>query len=373
MTPSRPPAPFRVVVLAASAGGLGPLRGILAALPADLGAAVLVVMHLDPACPSRLASILDREGPLPAVHPRDRDALRLGRVYVAPPDRHLTVSRRFVRVSQGSPENYVRPSADVLFRSAADAFGPSVIGVVLSGSGRDGAAGLAAVRAAGGVAIVQEPGDASVASMPRHALAAAKPDHCVPAARIVPLLVRLVRAPPRARPGDTRQPRPRLAPLASLRRLRVLVVEDRYLIATEIARMLRDLGCQPVGPAPDVSAGLRMVARDPGPLGCAVLDVDLRGEGVYPLASELRRRGVPILFATGYDHWSLPAEWHGTPRIGKPFAAAQLTVGLRLALATAPAPAPPAAAPHGDRDEVAELLKESRNLVMASRVISREP
>jgi DNA-binding response OmpR family regulator len=149
----------------------------------------------------------------------------------------------------------------------------------------------------------------------------------------------------------------------------VLVAEARYLIASEIAQMLGNLGCEPVGPVPDVEAGLRLLREDRVPLGCALLDVDLRGKSVFPLAVELRRRGVPVALATGYDRAAIPEAFGGYPRVQKPFGAEALKATLRLALRTQPALDPPAAGATPSADALAELLKESRNIVMASRAL----
>ena len=167
-------APFPVVVVAASAGGFDPLYEILGSLPLTLRAAILVVMHLHPGTPSRLPWVLSLRGTLPAAHARDGEQLVPGRIYVAPPDRHLEITRAGIRLTQDPPEHYMRPAADVLFRSAARAFGPRTIGIVLSGGGRDGAAGLAAIASRGGLAVVQDPAEAETASMPTHALVAAR-------------------------------------------------------------------------------------------------------------------------------------------------------------------------------------------------------
>lgn len=138
---------------------------------------------------------LDRAGPLKAVHARDGDSIEAGRILVAPPDHHLLLEGGRVRVARGPKENRHRPAVDPLFRTAALAYGPQVVGVVLTGARGDGTAGLIAVKRRGGVAIVQDPDEALFPSMPEHALEYADVDHCVPLAKMAPLLDRLCREP----------------------------------------------------------------------------------------------------------------------------------------------------------------------------------
>jgi two-component system chemotaxis response regulator CheB len=181
-----------IVVLGASAGGVEPLRRIASDLDAELPAGVFVVLHVSAEQPSALPAILSRAGRLPTVVPGDRDPIERGRIYVAPPDSHLILEPGIVRVSHGPQENRHRPSVDVLFRSAARAYGPRVTGVVLSGSLDDGTAGLVAVKIRGGIAVVQDPAEAFCADMPRNATRYIQADHVLPARAIGPLLNRLV-------------------------------------------------------------------------------------------------------------------------------------------------------------------------------------
>jgi two-component system chemotaxis response regulator CheB len=181
----------RVVVIGTSAGGIETLRTLMTALPADFAAPVCVVMHTAPQSPGVLAEILSRAGRLPAVNARNAERLTPARVYVAPPDFHLTIEPGRVRVTKGPRENRFRPAIDPLFRSAAQVYGPGAIGVILTGNLDDGTAGLWAIKQLGGVAIVQDPGDALFPSMPRSAAEHVKVDHCVPVAEIGALLVSL--------------------------------------------------------------------------------------------------------------------------------------------------------------------------------------
>jgi two-component system chemotaxis response regulator CheB len=184
-----------IVVVGASAGGIEVIAAILRDLPADFPASMFIVVHIAPQSPGYLAEILDRAGPLPVANARNGEAFARGRVYLAPPDRHLMLEPTgCTRVARGPRENRARPAIDPLFRSAAHAFGQRVIGVVLSGGLDDGSAGLRSINMCGGTTVVQEPLDATVTSMPMHALRSSAVDHCRPAARLGSLINRLVRA-----------------------------------------------------------------------------------------------------------------------------------------------------------------------------------
>ncbi len=184
-----------IIVIGTSAGGVEALKELAGGLPYDLPAAIFIVLHLSPTGPSFLAEILTRAGPLPATQVVDKEVITPGRIYVAPPDHHLLVEQGHVRVTRGPKENRFRPAVDVLFRSAAYAHGPRVIGVVLTGALDDGTAGLWAVKDRGGLAVVQDPQDALHPSMPQNALRYVSVDACLPLAKIGPMLVRLAGEP----------------------------------------------------------------------------------------------------------------------------------------------------------------------------------
>ncbi|HLM65825.1 MAG TPA: chemotaxis protein CheB [Acidimicrobiales bacterium] len=177
-----------VVVVGASAGGVGALEKLASHLPRDLEAAVLVVLHVSPAGTSVLPQILQRAGPLSAAHAVDREPLVPTRIYVAPPDQHLLVDGGVVRVARGAPENGHRPAVDPLFRSAARSHGRSVVAVVLSGSLDDGSTGLCDVKEAGGVCVVQQPSEALYPGMPEAAIRSGCVDHILPIADIAKLV-----------------------------------------------------------------------------------------------------------------------------------------------------------------------------------------
>lgn len=194
-----------IIVVGASAGGVEALAELVSRLPADLPAAVFVVLHVPAYGVSVLPGILSRRGRLPAVHPADGEPVQGGRIYVAPPDHHLILKDGYVRLTRGPHENGHRPAVDTLFRSAARTYGPRVIGVVLTGTLDDGTAGLQAIKIRGGLAVVQDPEDALFASMPRSAIENVPVDHIAPLAEIAPTLVRLARQPA---PGESNAPMP---------------------------------------------------------------------------------------------------------------------------------------------------------------------
>jgi len=180
-----------LVVVGASAGGVEALTRLVAGLPAGFAAAVFVVLHIPPDVPSALAAILRRSARLPVMQAEDEQPIESGHIYVARPNRHLVVNRGRMVLEAGPRENSARPSVDVLFRSAARAYGRRVVGVVLSGTLHDGALGLAAIKMHGGVAIVQDPAEALFRGMPESAMTSAPVDYCLPAADIAAQLVEL--------------------------------------------------------------------------------------------------------------------------------------------------------------------------------------
>jgi two-component system chemotaxis response regulator CheB len=172
---------IRIVVIAASAGGLQPLRRIVAALPVPCAAAVFVALHIGPH-PSLLPSLLAYGSP--AAFARDGDFIEAGRIYIAPPDHHMLLAKSLVRLSRGPKVHHTRPAADPLFMSAAKAYGRHVLGVVLSGGGNDGAEGARAINEHGGVTLIQSLEEADHPSMPLAALRANHPDACLPVKQI---------------------------------------------------------------------------------------------------------------------------------------------------------------------------------------------
>jgi two-component system chemotaxis response regulator CheB len=184
-----------IIVIGTSAGGMETLTELFSRLPKKLAASIFVVCHVSPYSPGVLPKIISRASNLPATHAADREPIKPGQVYVAPPDHHLLIEDSMVRVTQGPKENRFRPAIDPLFRSAAYAYGPRVIGVILTGALDDGTAGLWAVKERGGLAVVQDPDDALFPSMPLSAINNVQVDYRVPLSEIAPLLVRLTSEP----------------------------------------------------------------------------------------------------------------------------------------------------------------------------------
>jgi two-component system chemotaxis response regulator CheB len=169
-----------IVVIGGSAGALEPLAAVVAGLPEELALSVFVVVHAWPDLPALAAALLARAGPLRVRCAQDGEPITRGTLLVAPPDRHLIVKEGFVRLARSPCENFWRPAVDVLFRSAAVAYGARVIGVILSGALDDGSAGGRAIKRCGGTVIVQSPTDARFPEMPRSAVEAAPADYVVP-------------------------------------------------------------------------------------------------------------------------------------------------------------------------------------------------
>ena len=142
-----------IIVIGGSAGGLEALTSILVSLPRNLKAAIFAVLHTSPQSGGSLPQILERNASLPAKFPGDGERVKLGTVYVAPPDNHLTLEDGKIMVHRGPRENGFRPAVDPLFRSAARSYDGRVVGVILSGAMDDGTFGLIAVKQAGGAAI----------------------------------------------------------------------------------------------------------------------------------------------------------------------------------------------------------------------------
>jgi two-component system, chemotaxis family, protein-glutamate methylesterase/glutaminase len=181
-----------IIAVGGSAGSLDTLRAIAAALPRAFIGNLFIAVHIGHGR-SRLPELLAGASVLPVRFADDREPIVPGHIYVAPTDRHLVVEPGLLRLSHGPCEHFTRPAIDPLFRSIAIAYTTQVIGVVLSGGGSDGAAGLDAIKRAGGLALVIDPSDAEVAEMPKAATEIVHPDHVVSESEVPGLLLQLSR------------------------------------------------------------------------------------------------------------------------------------------------------------------------------------
>jgi two-component system, chemotaxis family, protein-glutamate methylesterase/glutaminase len=192
----------RIIVIGSSAGGVETIPRLLSYLPSDLPAAIFVTLHIPPFLKSLLPQIIQRQGRLPAIHPRNHSKFSPGKIFVAPPDFHLMLSDGKINLSHGPRENNHRPAIDALFRSAAIEHEQRVIGVLLTGTLADGVAGLQEIKTRSGVTIVQDPEEALFPEMPMNALQDVEIDHCLPIAEIAKLLTKLANEPISAKGGN---------------------------------------------------------------------------------------------------------------------------------------------------------------------------
>ena len=191
-----------IIVVGASAGGVRALQALVGQFDADTSASIFVVLHLRPEYPSLLPHVLQPYSALPVAQPTDVETIEHGRIYVAPPDRHLLVEFGHLHLSVAPRENRARPAINPLFRSAALAYGTRVIGVILSGMLDDGTAGLWEIKRRGGIAVVQTPEDAEYGQMPTSAMANVPVDYRVPVSDMGALLADLIARPPLSAPSD---------------------------------------------------------------------------------------------------------------------------------------------------------------------------
>lgn len=180
-----------IIAIGASAGGVDAMQSLFRTLPADLPAALLVVMHVEPRARSYLPEILNATSRIPAAHAREAEPIEPGRAYIAPPDRHLVARSGHIHLSFGPKEQHQRPSINVTFRSAAQAYRDRVAGVILSGQLDDGTAGLWSIKQCGGVTLVQNPEEAAFPSMPLSALREIEVDYTLRLAEMGELLAGL--------------------------------------------------------------------------------------------------------------------------------------------------------------------------------------
>lgn len=180
---------YELIVVGASLGGFHAIEVLLGGLPESFPLPIVIVQHRSSDSDNLMVSLLKRKSPLPVVEAEDKQAIIPGQVYIAPANYHLLVEDHHLTLSTQSAVEFARPSIDVLFESAADAFRERVIAVLLTGSNRDGAHGMARIHECGGLTLVQDPASAESRRMPDAALAATQIDRVLPLPEIAGFLI----------------------------------------------------------------------------------------------------------------------------------------------------------------------------------------
>lgn len=183
---------FDIVAIGASAGGVKAIDSVLGNLPEDLPAAIVIVEHLDPVHKSSMAEILQWNCKLWVKDAEDGEDIKNGVVYVATPDRHMLVNHRKIALTTTERVHFLRPSIDVLFNSVAADFGSKAIGIILTGTGKDGSVGLKAIKARGGATIAQDKNTSESFGMPEAAISAGAVDFILPVQDIGPAIIKLI-------------------------------------------------------------------------------------------------------------------------------------------------------------------------------------
>lgn len=313
-----------IIVIGASAGGIEALRVILPMLPADLPAAGMLVVHRQSVEDifDQFPKVLGYEARLPVCTARDGQRIEKGRFYLAPGGSHLVVQRGILRLEQSPKESFNRPSADVLFRSAALAYGRRVVGVVLSGVGHDGAIGLWQIKDRGGVTIVQKREEAGFNTMPSNAIANVPVDFELSLHDIAPKLIALACGDASGGGRNSEQ-------------IRILVVEDEFALAAELESNLRGLGYDVVACVPSGNEAVSTAASAAPDV--VLMDIKLADEmrGTEAAATIWRRFQIPVIFMTAYaDQKTLEDANLSMPfgYVVKPYSQAQVHAAIQIAL-----------------------------------------
>lgn len=183
---------YKVIVIGVSTGGTKALKTILSVLPSEFALSIIIVIHRHKDTNGYLERLLNNECNVHVKQADEKEKVKAGTVYVAPPNYHLLIEDDCTfSMSVEGTVNYSRPSVDVFFESAADVYGQSLVGIILTGANRDGSQGLKKIKERGGLAIVQTPETSEVEDMPRAAIATARPDYILPIENIGPFLKKL--------------------------------------------------------------------------------------------------------------------------------------------------------------------------------------
>jgi chemotaxis response regulator CheB len=313
-----------IVVLGGSAGGIQAVIAIVRALPGDFAGSIFIALHRgpDPAGAGTLADVFAGHTAVRTQTPRDNQRIQPSTIYVAPPDRQMSLENGVVRVLRSPHEERFRPCVNVLFKTAAATYGRRVVGVLVTGSfGSDGVAGLWQIRHRGGVTIVQDPADAPFPGMPQSAIDSVAVDYVLPVAQIGPALSDLVCAPSA---GVAAAPP------------RILIVEDESVVATNLQYSLREMGYDAIDWVPTGEAAIEIAERDAPDL--ILMDIRLAGPltGVETARRIWERLQIPVVYCTAHADVETLKAVQTTESYGyvvKPYHSTAVRAAVELALA----------------------------------------
>jgi chemotaxis response regulator CheB len=317
------PVERRVIVIGGSAGSANPLLRIVSGLPKGFPAAIFIVQHRSPTGSAEyIANLLQASTVLPVSIASDLQPIETGRIYFCPSNHHLSLEDGLIRLDMSPVENHVRPSIDVLFRSAAACFGRMAVGVLLSGMLNDGTAGLWQIKRRGGVVIVQHPADAEYPEMPDNAIDNVTVDYIQPASDIAATLVKLFSYPRHSQGSSAGKPS-------------IMIVEDEALGAQNLRERLEELGYEVRGTATSGEEAVSHAAKINPDL--ILMDIRLAGkmDGIEAARRIWERLQIPVVFVTGHADVETLAGVKTTENYGylvKPFQTSSVRAAVELAL-----------------------------------------
>jgi len=312
-----------IVVIGGSAGAYEAVLQIVSGIPEGFEATIIFVVHMNAPYERVFVTDIRHACSLPVAYAVDGERVLPSRIYVAPGGRNTLVERGYIRVQASPREHTSYPSINALFRSAALAYGPRVIGIILSGLLTDGTAGLWEIKKRGGIAIVQSPDETSHPSMVNSALENVAVDYCVNVAEMVPLLERLVS-----------EPLPSLA-LRGSQPPKVLIVEDEGIVAMNLQARLEELGYLVLSVVSSGEEAITAIQADRPDV--VLMDIRLAGviDGTEAAGAVWRWFHVPVVYLTAHGDEKTLMKVKETEPYGfvlKPFSIEQIHAAIQLAL-----------------------------------------
>lgn len=311
-----------IVVVGASSGGVGVIADLLGRLPSTIPAALFVVLHLGRGYKGDIAGLLTQHCALPVSFATDGELIVNGHVYMAPGDENMLLESGRIVVQASPRESFHRPSINALFRSAAQAYGRRVLGVVLTGILEDGAAGAWEIWRRGGVVVVQDPTEAPYADLPKHVIDTVPVDYCARLPGIADLIQAFATRPRRALPlGDSEA--------------RVLIVEDERIVAKSLEQELQALHYEVCATAMSGEAAVEAAERTRPDV--VLMDIRLPGsmDGTQAAALIWQRLQIPVVYLTAYADAATLTAIKRTNAYGyvmKPYEPREVHIALQLAL-----------------------------------------